>query len=1121
MLRKFAAILLAGTMLAGVPRPARAEPITLSILTAIGVTGLSATAVSAITIAGTLALSVGASLLQSALTEKPAPPASGSTLQTQYGGAVPRQAIIGTQATNGHLIYANVYGPENKILQAVYVLGDGEHDSLTDLWVNGNQVGLDDAVPLGDYGQAYVVHDLDTAGSINFYVAFYRGTWDQPADQGLVDNANPAGRWTTDHRGRGVCYAIITQFYNEEKGLTGIPDVRFEVKGLRQYDARLDDTNGGTGPHRWGDTSTYAWSDNPAVAEYNYRRGIFINDQCILGMEVLPADLILPMYVAAANDCDEDVALKEGGTEKRYRVSMTASADRQHSDVLDVLRNAMAGYTLERAGQFGPIAGVAQIADVDLTITDLDWEVGEQRQHSKWRTRSEVATAVHGRFSDPAQKWEAVSFPARENATRDTAAGERLSLEIDLTQVPSSSQAQRIAEIHARRSMLGNGSGVLPARFIPLQPGDWVPFTSARHGSQTVMITGVTVRPDHKVAVTYDVTATNVYSWTPAGDELDPPDYGVPGQPGTLTTTVADFAVEGAQQTGASGLTIPGIRATWTPITDPSVDRVIILYRRPGSTDVMEFKAEYPSAGLAFISEGIQAATLYECSADLQTTPQRTTTPTDWFSVTSGSDHIVPHALTADTGVDVATLKLVRDIEERPLIELGKVEQFIAAYGAEEAAAAMLQGMEAKRKRWLEKVARRQGDVDAVAEANAFAEATADSAIASYHIVAQATFATPANVATAKSEAIASSETYADSAIAAYAIVAQATFATPASVATAKSEAVALSETYADSAIAAYSVTAEATFATPANVATAKSEAIAAAASDTDSAIAAYAVTAEATFATPTNVATAKTEAISTASVNTDAAIATYDASVSTSYGGLSASVTESVNAIATIDGKVAGTWTVTLDVNGRISALKAYNDGSTSGFIFITDNFQVLKPDLTAMFTVANVNGVPTTVVNGTFYADEIIDLRKLGTGAAHAEAYIAVAGTPPSIQTGNSSTWADVCTLTLTTDGGEASIEFQTDFQGSNSGAAPFPPSFRTLVDGVQVGVIWTQNWSAAYGNLTSFHIALQYVHLHSRATGLSNGSHTFKVQGKAGTGGISGGGLRVTNLRKRATS
>src|SRR5690606_8014591 len=86
------------------------------------------------------------------------------------------------------------------------------------------------------------------AGQI--WVKVYHGTVDQAADAGLITRSNPAGRWTSDHRGAGVAYAIVTSVLDKEH-LRAPWQGMFEVKGAPLYDWRKDTTAGGAGAHRW------------------------------------------------------------------------------------------------------------------------------------------------------------------------------------------------------------------------------------------------------------------------------------------------------------------------------------------------------------------------------------------------------------------------------------------------------------------------------------------------------------------------------------------------------------------------------------------------------------------------------------------------------------------------------------------------------------------------------------------------------------------------------------------------------------------------------------------------------------------------------------------------------
>lgn len=630
-----------------------AEPISLAIVGAIGLSGTAATigaavVSTAITLAASYALTLVATALRSN-TDPVAPDvtaagASGNDLNTKYGGDVPRSAIFGLGVTAGHLVYANVFGPNNTGLQAVFVLGDGQHDGISRMWYNGKEVTFSATPTHGT--QVNVNEFIDSGGVPQVKVTFYDGRFGQTADPDLVANANPAGRWTTDHKGKGVSYLVIYQGYLEELETTNMPSILVEMRGLKLYDPRLDTTVGGSGPHRWGTPTTYEWTDNPAIIEYNYRRGVYIDDQLILGMGVAPADLVLSMYMSAANVCDEAVAILPSGTEKRYRCGFTASSDRSHSEVITTIRDSMVGYSLERVGQFAPIPGVNQVSL--FSFTDDDLEVGKPFSYSKYKTRSTVATAVYGSFSDPEQMWGTVPFPARIDPADDALMGERLSRNVDLTQIFSPSQAQRVAEIERRRSMMQvNGTCTLPARFFGVQPGDWGTYNSARYGSTTIVVKGVTLNQDHSITITWDAIAASVYSWTTAGEE-DRPAIPTGGLPGTRVNIVTGFTAEGNVVEGDDGVKHPGIEVLWDSIQDPTVEAVIIEFRvnaGPGPWEV--FRASNPSTGIGQITGGIQEATLYDLRASLITNPHRVTGVTSIITVLSGDEHVIGGVLAA------------------------------------------------------------------------------------------------------------------------------------------------------------------------------------------------------------------------------------------------------------------------------------------------------------------------------------------------------------------------------------------------------------------------------------------------------------------------------------------
>lgn len=651
--------------------PAAADPISIAIL---GALSIAATpfAVGVTTFLLTTVASFALSFVSSLFRPKPKKAEGGVQSQIQIGGDVPRSAIFGKQATAGHIVYVNTYGTNNAMLEMVFALGDGQHEGLSRVWVNGKLHGL--TQPGAE--THYVVDDFES----KLTLTFVSGTESQTALAALVTNANPAGRWTANHTLSGIAYVVARFQFDEKVFANGIPQLLFEMEGLRLYDPRLDSTNGGSGSHRWDNPATWAYSENPAIHLYNYQRGIFLNGERVLGMGLPATDLNTESYVAAANICDETVSLQAGGSEPRYRCGFNVSDGMQHSEVIDRFVEAMGGVIAERAGQYTVFAGVAQTSVV--TITDGDLVLGKPRTYSAKKSRSERVNAVFGTYSNPDEQWKAVAFPAftSEVAEADDG-GERIAVNLDLAQVFSVTQAQRLAMIERRLGRLqGTAEISLPFAFIRLEAGDWITWNSDRFGFEKVwQVASARIEADQTIRVSLREIATIVYSWVSGDDELDVVQPGVgPGRP-PLAGGVSAFAVAPSTYVGESLSVYPIIQATWNAIEDETVTAVLTEHRLGASGTPIRTAHKNVLSGVGIISDGIQAGSYYEVRATIETFPAREVSWTAWKPVVTGNASISTgsasyHALDAlmrtvvdnASGVGASSVReMLREIEMR------------------------------------------------------------------------------------------------------------------------------------------------------------------------------------------------------------------------------------------------------------------------------------------------------------------------------------------------------------------------------------------------------------------------------------------------------------------------
>lgn len=650
---------------------AAAEPISF----AIGLTALLSSAgfgAAAGAIGGAIvstAIGVGLSVVAGLLTKSPSEEGAGGPseekgvqLGISIGGDVPRSAIYGTQATAGQFVYFNTFGTNNEFLQLVYVLSDGPCDSLTGLEIDGKPCTLGAAS-----GYGLIVNEFVDAGQHWLWVNFHNGDLGQAADPHLVANSNPAGRWTDNDTLANLSYVMCTLRYNETLFTGGIPSFLFTLRGLRLYDWRKDSTNGGSGAHRWGQPATYEWSDNPAVGLYNYQRGLWAGPELVIGQGVSSLDLVLNAYTAAANACDESVPTLAAPPEPRYRIGMQVSNGRQYREVIQDFLTAMAGTMTESAGAFAPHAGVVQLTA--QSFTDNQLVSGYPVRYAGKRSRAELVNAIFGTYSDPSQGWRSIAFPPRTSSADETFdGGERLAGNRNYPMVFSATQAQRIGEIERRLARRqATATVTLPFEFVVVEPGDWVNWTSTRFtgtssSTRAFQVANATVAEDRTVTLQLREIAPEVFSWSPAIDQLDPQHPGdLPGT-GLEITTIAGLTVSDVTVIGASGTRTPGLRCQWVPVTDHRVYAVVFQYRIQGSLDTHEAISNQPSFGEYIITEAIQPSSIYEVRATIRSEPPRVTTFTAWIVETAPAEQTVLNALASSAAGSINWESFENDI---------------------------------------------------------------------------------------------------------------------------------------------------------------------------------------------------------------------------------------------------------------------------------------------------------------------------------------------------------------------------------------------------------------------------------------------------------------------------
>ncbi|MGI9363173.1 MAG: phage tail protein, partial [Parasphingorhabdus sp.] len=330
----------------------------------------------------------------------------------------------------------------------------------------------------------------------------------------------------------------------------GRPSFRYKLKGKKLYDPRKDSTvAGGSGPHRWNDPATREWGNNAAVCRYNYQRGIYAlekvdePDQLLLGRGLSEIEAPPERAMVWANLCDEDVALKSGGTEKRYTINGVIASDENFLDAEQKFAAAMGGIIMQPEGSIEVEPGHAKSVIADFTDDDILNLEAVTVEKFRSESDTEWCNMVVPRYVEPTQNWKMHGGPIRRVYADVLADGGLRQAPLSHELITSGTQSQRCAEIVRRMGRLFTTAQVtLPPRFIHIEEGDWVGWTSQRHfkGSRIVFRVERYNRNEkwHMALVLREINA-GVFTFNPAIDELtdgaeatnqnEPPAVGQPG----------------------------------------------------------------------------------------------------------------------------------------------------------------------------------------------------------------------------------------------------------------------------------------------------------------------------------------------------------------------------------------------------------------------------------------------------------------------------------------------------------------------------------------------------------------------------------------------------------------
>jgi hypothetical protein len=383
--------------------------------------------------------------------------ARGVEMEPYRDPVAPRTFVYGQTRLSGPMLYYSTSGENNKFFHQIIGLAGHEITSIESHLIDGQVVtnGFGNLVANGDY-----------SGLIR--ILFRLGKDDNAVMSELVSETNDG--WANDDRLLGIAYAYVRmEFADVFNG--GLPPYSAIIKGAKVYDPRLDSTEDGDGDHRKDDSSTWEWSDNPALCIAHY-----LTYPRVRGGYGRAWDKIdIAALAEAADDCDDEI---NGVT--RYTLNGAFTTEEKPADILKSMLAAMAGDICWVNGRFVLRAGVYRAPVLELFEDDLINIDSVQVS----TPLAESVNEVRGTWINPDTQYMTDDFaPVRADSYVTEDDGIEQYKDIDLTFTTDHTIARRLANIDLLKTRLGvRGQFTFHAQAIQLLPGDTVRLSLNRYG---------------------------------------------------------------------------------------------------------------------------------------------------------------------------------------------------------------------------------------------------------------------------------------------------------------------------------------------------------------------------------------------------------------------------------------------------------------------------------------------------------------------------------------------------------------------------------------------------------------------------------------------------------------
>lgn len=397
--------------------------------------------------------------------------------------------------------------------------------------------------------------------------------------------------------GNGIAYMYVRLQFDRTTFANGIPSFTAVIKGKK-----VEDTN--------GTPQVYPASANAALVIRDYLKSEY-------GLSDSSVDDTY--FAVAANDCDDDVALSGGGTEKRYQINGVVNAGSTTGSALQDMVSACNGQLFLSGGMWRLKVGVYDSPVKTLTLDDIRSAISLPTKHSRRDNFNQVVGkfingGVYNAITNrSAGDWVEADYPAiTSTAFLAEDKGVENQIDLPLMMVTSSAQAQRVAKqtlFRSREQMTFSADFGLNAMDIEI--GDIVALTIAEYGWVQKEFEcdnwKLVVSDGGRIVVNMVLreTSEDAFDWNAEESAIINNNTNLPKY--TEGLILSNLSVSGGPaRVAGDGTYIAGAIATWTGVSSSQISHYEVQWKRVSDTSYTGATSSLTNFDIYPMQDGVQ-----------------------------------------------------------------------------------------------------------------------------------------------------------------------------------------------------------------------------------------------------------------------------------------------------------------------------------------------------------------------------------------------------------------------------------------------------------------------------------------------------------------------------------